>query len=302
MKKMRFLVMAIVAVSVLAASTLSAMAMAVTDWDGGSIQAEGYGTLPETARNPGQAKILARRAAIVDAYRNLAEQVQGVNVNAETTVKDMAVQSDVIMTKVSALVKGARVISEEMSNDGSYKVVMQIPMYGVSGSLASAVMPVSEQKVAFPAPAVNVSVAVNAPAVPGALPATQIPTTGSSAAAVPASAMNLKAAGGYTGLVVDCSGLALNPVMSPVIKNAGGEAIYGYKNLDYQKVTAYGMAAYTRNTSTISRAGSNPLIVKAMSLENHNSYPVLAVADANRVLVENQASHFLDNCSVVFVR
>ena len=114
--------------------------------------------------------------------------------------------------------------------------------------------------------------------------------------------MNLKAAGGYTGLVVDCSGLALNPVMSPVIKNAGGEAIYGYKNLDYQKVTAYGMAAYTRNTSTISRAGSNPLIVKAMSLENHNSYPVLAVADANRVLVENQASHFLDNCSVVFVR
>ena len=47
---------------------------------------------------------------------------------------------------------------------------------------------------------------------------------------------------------------------------------------------------------------SNPLVVKAVSLDNHNGNPVLSLADANRVLIENGATGFLDNASVVFLR
>ena len=103
-------------------------------------------------------------------------------------------------------------------------------------------------------------------------------------------------------IVVDCRGLDLRPVMSPVIRNAEGTPIYGYKNLDSKKVIHNGMAGYTRDISATGRAGSNPLIVRAVAVENHNGNPVVSVADANRILIENRASGFLDNCAVVFVR
>jgi len=102
---------------------------------------------------------------------------------------------------------------------------------------------------------------------------------------------------------VDCRGLGLKPVMSPVIKNADGESIYGHKNLNPDFVIANGMASYTTDINGgTSRAGNNPLVVKAVQLQSHSSYPVLSVADANRVLIENKATGFLERTSVVFIR
>ena len=107
--------------------------------------------------------------------------------------------------------------------------------------------------------------------------------------------------GGYTGIIVDCSGLNLQPVMSPVIKNEEGETIYGNKNLDYDKVIEFGMATYSNGEENLERAGENPIVVKAVEVSNFNSNPVLKVEDSNRVLIENQSSKFLDNLNVVFV-
>ncbi len=250
-------------------------AEAGADWDNRVITVTGMGALPPHAVNPAQARMMARRAAVADAYRQLAEAVKGVNVDSETTVENMMVTSDVIKTKVSGLIKGAAVIGEQVIPDGGYEVTMQMPMFGGENSLASAVLPPKQAAPeAFPAP------------------------VGSSAAAAPAGS----AEGVYTGLVVDCRGLGLKPVMSPVIKNDQGSPIYGYKNLDYDKVIQYGMASYTKDPSNVTRAGNHPLVVKAQSLTNHNGSPVLSTADANKVLVENGATHFLDATCVVFIR
>ena len=130
-------------------------------------------------------------------------------------------------------------------------------------------------------------------------------TTGSAASAAGSSAASAPAGsaiGGFTGLIVDCRGLGLKPVMSPVIKNANGQPIYGYKNLDYDKIIANGMAGYAQDIERAGRAGKNPLVVRAIALDNHNSTPVLSTADANRVLIENGATHFLDATNVVFLR
>lgn len=293
------------------------------DWNDAKITVQGMGIAPPRAVNPAQARMLARRAAVVDGYRQLAEAVQGVNVDAETTVENMMVTSDVIKTKVNAMIKGARVIAESVTPDGGYQVTMEVSMFGVSNSVAQAVLTKPAVVEAFPEPvasvapampSVSVSVNVNAnvtpapslptpPSIPAVTPpAAPTPVQPAAPAAPQSVASNAGAIGGFTGLVVDCRGLGLKPVMSPVIKNAEGQSIYGYKNLDYDKVIAEGMAAYTTNPDKISRAGSNPLVVKAVSLDNHNGNPVLSVADANRVLLENGKSGFLDNLKVVFLR
>ncbi|MBR3622346.1 MAG: hypothetical protein IKN43_03230 [Selenomonadaceae bacterium] len=277
------------------AVSFAAQGGATTDWENNVIQGIGYGTPPDRAKNPGHARILAHQAAMLDAYRRLGEQANGIHITADSTMEDNISSGDIVKGAVDAVIKRARVVpgSEKYDEYGNCTIILEVPLYGVTNSIAKvALKPV--EKEAFPKPSVNVSVSVKTQT------ATNIPTTGSSAAPAPA---NVTATGGYTGLVVDCSGLGLQPAMSPVIRNADNQPIYGYKNLDYDKVVAYGMANYANGMSgNKSRAGNNPLVVKAIRVENHNSYPVISTADANKVLAENAASHFLDNCAVVFIR
>lgn len=282
----------------LVASMATVLAAENVDWNKNVIRATGGGVAPANARNIAQARMMARRAAITDAYRQLAEYVGGVNVDSETTVSMAEVQSDVVKTRVQATVRGARIVDERQTGDGGYEVTVEVPMFGVS-SLASAVINRPAVIESFPEQTADVLPSKVEPYQDGGW-ATPAPSTnkGSSAAAAP----DGKAIGKFTGLIVDCRGLGLKPVMSPVIKNANGRPIYGYKNLDYDKVIEKGMASYARNMSEASRAGRNPLIVRALDVENHGGTPVLSVADANRVLIENGATHFLDDTNVVFLR
>jgi hypothetical protein len=286
-------------VMVFSMASVLAMPSDSLNWQDSTITVTGMGAPPANARNQAQARMMARRAAMVDGYRQLAEVVKGVNVDSETTVENFMVTSDITRTKVNALVQGAQVISERATSDGGYEVTMKIAMFGVSDSLASAVMPQNEVKEVFPEPVQSV-----APSVPSydssASISVRIDVTASATATA---APNNDAIGGYTGLIVDCRGLGLNPIMSPVVKNENGESIYGHKNLDSDFVIAHGMASYTKDIANgTSRAGSNPLVVKAVSLQSHNCYPVVSVADANRILIENRATGFLEKTNVVFIR
>ncbi|MBQ1876387.1 MAG: LPP20 family lipoprotein [Selenomonas sp.] len=323
-KYVRLLTTAMVAAAMVVMSAASAFAMGngtgEIDYEKGVVRAVGMGVMPPQAVNLAQGKILARRAAIVDGWRQLAETVKGVQIDSDTTVEMNMTTSDVVKAHMSATIKGARVVSESFDKDGAYTVTMEVPMFGVTSSIAKAVLPQPTVKEPFPQPvasvapapapstSVNVEVKVNTqtpqqsqtPAAPQQSAATPAAPSVPASSAAPAPVG--QAVGNYTGLIVDCRGLGLRPVMSPVIKNAEGNPIYGYKNLNYDLIVKQGMASYTSDMGQAARAGSNPLVVKAVSLDNHNGNPVLSTADANRVLIENGATHFLDNTSVVFVR
>ena len=246
------------------------------DWENDVLTAKGYGTPADRAKNPGHARILAHQAAMLDGYRRLAEQAKGLHVTANSSIEDNISTGDIVNGAVDAVVRRAKVISENYDEYGNCSVELQVPLYGVTNSVAKAVLkPVARE--AFPNPTVSESTL--------------------------AATANVTITGGYTGLIVDCSGMGLKPVMSPVIMNANQMAIYGYEKLDYDKVIADGMVSYAGSMSgNVSRAGSNPLIVKAVSIGNNNSNPIVSAADADRILLENQRSHFLDRCAVVFIR
>jgi hypothetical protein len=91
------------------------------------ISAIGYGTesLYE-AYTPGQRRLMAIRASKLDAYRSLAEQINGVKVEGNTTVSAMAVKSDSFRARVNALVRGGRVISVTPMADNNYETVVEV--------------------------------------------------------------------------------------------------------------------------------------------------------------------------------
>ena len=263
------------------------------NWENNVIRVTGSGVAPANARTPAQARMLARRAAIVDGYRQMAESAQGVKVDSETTVQNMMLVNDEVKTKVRACIQGARIISEQALPDGGYEVTMEVSVFGVSG-LAQAVMPKPAVQESFPAPVPDVIPSVPADSMAGGTTVgLALPAQGNS---------SMDAVGGFTGLIVDCRGMGLNPVMSPVIKNDREIPVYGHKNLDYDKVVLEGMAAYVTDVSRAVRAGSHPLMVRAIRLMDHNANPVISTDDANRVLIENGATGFLGKTAVVFLR
>ena len=152
LSKMTAAVVALLSILVFSMATVFAAAGGnEVDWNNSVIRATGGGVAPANARTKSQARLMARRAAVVDAYRQLAEYVGGVNIDAETTVDMAAVTSDVIQSKVKATIRGARIVSEGATGDGGYEVTMEVPMFGVS-SLAGAVMERPTVRESFPAP------------------------------------------------------------------------------------------------------------------------------------------------------
>ena len=355
MKQARQLLFLFVAAMIVSLASLpTVLAAEAVDWGKGMITVVGMGIAAPGSVNVLQAQATAKRAATVDGYRQLAEIVNGVNVDSESTVENMMLVSDVTRTKVSALIKGARIIDERYAADGSCQVTMTIPMYGVSDSLAAAVLPRHSVKEPFPAPttgsreayspavasggnssSININIDVNHgytgrayyyppyygspsyPPYPNYFPITPAPPAAPTAPTTPtapaapaepnynnANTSAVAIVGDYTSVVIDCTGLGLKPAMSPVIKNETGVSIYGSKNLDYDLVTAKGMAAYSRSldVSEIPRAGDKPLVVKATAVEGHSVNPIVSASDANRILSENEQSHFLDDMNVIFVR
>lgn len=93
------------------------------------LNAVGMGVAPETSISPSQALALAKRAAIVDAYRQIGEKMYGIRVNGQDTVKDMMLQNSVVKTKVQALIRNAE-ITETVYKDGLCQVSMELKLDG----------------------------------------------------------------------------------------------------------------------------------------------------------------------------
>jgi hypothetical protein len=94
-----------------------------------TIRAIGMGVAPESTISPAQALVLAKRAAIADAYRQLGEKMYGIKLNAKDTIKDAVVKNTTIRTQVNAIVRNAE-IQESIYKDGLFQVEMEVKLDG----------------------------------------------------------------------------------------------------------------------------------------------------------------------------
>ncbi len=99
------------------------------DWTQGKAQADGAG-LAKPGTPPSLAKLLACRAAVVDAQRNLLESVQGVRVEGVTVVDKLMVDSDIIKSSVQGLLKGAVISDRRPQADGTCEITLTAPLAG----------------------------------------------------------------------------------------------------------------------------------------------------------------------------
>ena len=103
------------------------LAIALTGCAGDRIiRAQGTAALDAYAgRNltRGQIVPLARRAALIDAQRNLLEEYAGTFLTSETEIKDFVAQHDRIITQSRGLIKGVRSVAANLSPDNTAYIV-----------------------------------------------------------------------------------------------------------------------------------------------------------------------------------
>ena len=203
------------------------------------ITAEGFGFSDANRFSEPQARLMALRAAKIDAQRNLLEVINGVRVTAGTTVKDMMLESDIIGTRVKGMLQGSFETDSSVAfEDGSWvaSVKMAVCMdksdalCRAKPTLASITQP---SLVGAPAEA-RYSVS-DLPAVAAAvlekIDAPQNAPESANAAPIQAAATPVPAedavANRATGLILDARALNYTPMLDVRVRTDSGKELYG---------------------------------------------------------------------------
>lgn len=232
----------------------------VVDWTAGIVTASGIGFPPADALNSTQARLLAKRAAMAVAYRNLLEAFTAIRVDSTTTVKNYVTTSDEIQVKVQGMVEEAKIIHERQLEKGGYEITLQMKLTGrVSETFAPKNAPPARRLVAETLP-------------------TPQPKSGMA----------------YTGLVIDARGMEVRPALVPRILTEDGLEAYSQSYVLAKYRQKEGIAAYVSDpvaAKTHPKVTANPLYVKALRPAG-NSHTDLVISNAAAQTIHGVKDHF----------
>lgn len=270
------------------------------NWTQGYLEANGEAAYPQ-GRSGAQARLMARRGAIIDAQRNLLEVMEGVRISAESVMKDLELVSDEVRTRVEGVIKGAVIVREQDKGD-AYQVTLRLPLGGDLAALVRTLQ--AEPEKVDPRLSREEVGRFSPPQLP---PVPQAKPTPGKETLAPLPLPRVEA-GPYTGLLIDCRGLGVKPSMSPKIRRADGTEVWGTLSVSSEYVNAYGIVAYLRDPKDlthpdiVARIGQRPLVVRAIgAVGKFHTDPLLSDEDVRRVLEENARYYFLDQMRVAFL-
>jgi len=81
----------------------------------------------QSGSDAAQRRLQAARAAKLDAYRNLAEQLYGVDFASDSVTQDSRVREDQIRVRVSGVIAGAEIVALEPLGNDSYQATVRLP-------------------------------------------------------------------------------------------------------------------------------------------------------------------------------
>lgn len=232
------------------------------NWTDRTIIATGSGAPNLNAATVAQARLGAERVAKLDALRNILEALKGVRISSEITVKNEMVTNSKMRTQVEGVARGFKVLKTKYYSDGGVDLVVQMSL---DGSLSDIfVKPGDKGKT--------------------------LPSTGKQ---------------DNTGLILDARGLRALPALAPQVLDESGETIYNSEYLDNKAIENNGVASYFHDLIEARqdrRAGSNPLVLKAMNLATGSKTDLmLSKQDADKLRGPKTNLKYLAEGKVIIV-
>jgi len=91
------------------------------------VEATGYSVIASHQGSEPQQRLMAIKAARMDAFRQLAEIVYGTYIDSATTISDLAINDDTFRARVEGVIYGAELIKIEPISDDTYAATLGLP-------------------------------------------------------------------------------------------------------------------------------------------------------------------------------
>ena len=246
---------------------------ACIDWDKGVAYAVGYGAPPKDAgarSNP-----MARRAAKIDAARNVLELIKGVNLDSNTNMENAALSNDQVSVNMSGVLHSLREVGEaKYYSDRTIMVRVAVSLREV--------MPTEV-------------IYQDSSATPRQVDAPSAISGGST----------LSPQTAYTGLIIDARGTGVLPAMSPKVFDPEGKEVYGSAYVSREWAISQGIVGYLKDVNTAQgndRVKGNPAVVKAVEARGAKKADlVLNKGDADTLRSIAQSQTFLREGRVIII-
>ncbi|MFN8672631.1 MAG: hypothetical protein U0457_11210 [Candidatus Sericytochromatia bacterium] len=284
------------------------------DWGNRIIKVKGKGVAPNTGSLTNR-RLKARIAARSDAYRNIAKITGTVQVTSQKSISNVAdgecskdencenkkASQAIIKTRIEGVIRGARQIGEEkIIDDNTVEVELYVPIFG-NGSLAYA-LDLGKNINKYNTEIQN-----------------ELDESQNKKSMLYDSKIYLASLGDFfnpkianndeiTGLIIDATGLGVEPAMAPFLI-AGAKIIYTGAKVtpDPENIVKYGITEYTESIDkakeNISRVGKNPLIAEARAALGKPNRTNLLLDDLSikKIMEANEKYNFLTKLAVVIV-
>ncbi len=285
------------------------------NWTAAEARAEGAGIGPDN-RPPAVAALMACRAAVVDAQRNLLESMQGVRVQGTTLVSNMMIESDTIKTTVEGVLNGAQIIDRRPGDDGTCRVTLSAPLAGqFATNIYDEVLVESDDKLASdwvnPVSWVAYALELLVPEANAAEPSDwreafrdlsgRINSIESLLTSQPRAVADARP----TGLVLDARGSNFIPSMSPRIRELRAGVIYpNAGHAVARRDRGQLVSLFTRDLETARThpiVGERPLVLKGLRTFGETRTEIVLGNEASERLNTLVNEGFLDDAGVVIV-
>jgi hypothetical protein len=251
------------------------------NWTTGMVQAKGVGT--PLKKSSGDASVSSMKIlsdSKNNARHNMLEVTKNVRINSVkkagnyATINDsVAKQLEEIIYKVPENEKMRKYLS-----DGTAEVYLQMSLYG---SFAQLFLPQEIKQIES---------------------IKQVAIEGKKASSQPSKPSDSK---NYTGLVVDATGISVNPALAPRLLDEDGKEVYGSEFASREFAVQKGMSGYSKDFKTAKnspRVGNNPLSVKGLRTTGLGNCDIV-ISNADASILRNSSEHlaFLKKCQVIIV-
>jgi len=235
------------------------------NWTTGIVQAKGIGS--PLKKSSGNASVALRT-------------IKKVRINSVKKAENYATINNSVAKQLEEIIYKARE-NEEMRkymSDGTVEVYLQLSLYG---GFAQLFLPQEIKQIES---------------------IKQVAVEEKKSSSQPSKTSDLK---NYTGLVVDATGISVNPAMAPRLLDEDGKEVYGAAFVSREFAVQKGMSGYSKDFETAKtspRVGNNPLSVKGLRTTGPGNCDIV-ISNADASILRSSSKHlaFLKKCKIIIV-
>lgn len=251
------------------------------NWTDNNIKIKSKG-VPSDRGTIAQKRLFAQRLAKLSAQKKLLEFINNIRINSELVVKDI-IREEGIKDKINNLIRETKNIETNNLSDGSVEIILQINLFNQSGREIKKEISNENQSIA--------SIVLNEKFIKSGKKT---------------DLKGLENKEKYTGLIIDCRELKLNPSLLPsIIDEKNNKAYLDKDNFNLNNIINFSSVSYYNSFSEVKkslRIGENPLIVKPLKVSGeYKTDIVIGNETLKKILGLNTNDKILDENRVIIL-